>query len=207
MDTLALVEKIEPHRPWASLELQVPNQVHTFFPLAMITEVGNGVRTLFWTDRWLSGQRLADLAASLFAAIPRRKRQQHMVETTLQNHAWVSYIQGALTIDIIVDYIQLWELINELQRLYEVEDAHKWRLDSAGQYSSKSAYNNLFLGAMLFVSCERIWKSWAPPKCNMLMWLVAHKRCWTTDRLARRVLDHLKNARCATKKMRPLITY
>jgi hypothetical protein len=66
-----------------------------------------------------------------------------------------------------------------------VDDAHKWRLDSGGQYSSKSAYDNLHLGATLFLPCERIWKSWAPPNCKMFMWLVAHKRCWTADRLAR----------------------
>jgi hypothetical protein len=173
------------------LEVQVPDQVCAFFTVDMITEVGNGAGTLFWTDRWLRGQRLADLAP-LFAAILQRKRQQRMVETALQNHAWVSDIQGNLTIDIIVDYIQLWGLINELQLLPEVDDAHKWRLDSAGQYSSKSAYNNLFLGATMFVPCERISKSWAPPKCKMLMWLVAHKRCWTADHFARHGLDHPK---------------
>jgi hypothetical protein len=73
------LKKIEPHRPWASLEVQVPDQVRTFFTVAMITEVGNEAGTVFWNDRWLSGQRLADLAPSLFAAIPQRKRQQHTV--------------------------------------------------------------------------------------------------------------------------------
>jgi hypothetical protein len=35
---------------------------------------------------------------------------------------------------------------------------------------------------------EKIWKSWAPPKCRFFMWLVAHNKCWTADRLARRGL-------------------
>jgi hypothetical protein len=52
------------------------------------------------------------------------------------------------------------------------------------------AYDNLLLGATLFLPCERIWKSWAPPKCKMFMWLVAHKRCWTADCLAWRGLFH-----------------
>jgi hypothetical protein len=115
-----------------------------------------------------------------------------MVETALQNHAWVSDIQGSLTIDIIVDYIQVWELINEPQLLPKVVDAHRWRLDSTRQYSSKLAYDNLFLGATLFHPCERILKFWAPSKYKMFMWLVAHKRCWTADRLAQRGLDHPK---------------
>jgi hypothetical protein len=148
------LKKTEPHRPWASLEVQVPDQVRALFAVATITEVGNGAGTMFWKDRWLHGQQLADLGPSLFAAIPQRKRQQHTVETALQNHAWVSDIRGSLTIDIIVDYIQVWELINELQLLPEVVDAHRWRLDSTGQYSSKSAYDNLFLGATLFLVRE-----------------------------------------------------
>ena len=37
---------------------------------------------------------------------------------------------------------------------------------------------------------ERIWKSWAPGKCKFFLWLVAHDKCWTTDRLARRGLPH-----------------
>jgi hypothetical protein len=32
--------------------------------------------------------------------------------------------------------------------------------------------------------------TWAPPKCKFFMWLVAHKRCWSADRLARRGLPH-----------------
>jgi hypothetical protein len=41
-----------------------------------------------------------------------------------------------------------------------------------------------------FEHFERIWKSWAPTKCRYFVWLVAHKKCWTADRLARRGPDH-----------------
>jgi hypothetical protein len=34
------------------------------------------------------------------------------------------------------------------------------------------------------------WKTWAPPKCKLFMWLDAHKRCWTSDNLAQRGLPH-----------------
>jgi hypothetical protein len=37
---------------------------------------------------------------------------------------------------------------------------------------------------------RRIWKSWAPGKCQFFIWLVAHDCCWTADRLARRNLLH-----------------
>jgi hypothetical protein len=46
------------------------------------------------------------------------------------------------------------------------------------------------MGATLFKPCDRIWKTWAPPKCRIFLWLVSHKRCWTADRLERHGLPH-----------------
>jgi hypothetical protein len=60
--------------------------------------------------------------------------------------------------------IQVCDLLLEVQLQPEVEDTHKWRLVASGQYSVKSSYESLFLGATLFERCEGIWKSWAPPK-------------------------------------------
>ena len=72
--------------------------------------------------------------------------------------------------------------------LQPVDDSHVWRLSTNRKYSAKSAYEGMFLGAIPFRPWEMIWKSWAPGKCRFFMWLVAHKRCWTVDRLARRGL-------------------
>jgi hypothetical protein len=66
------LKKTEPHRPWASLPIQIPDQVNSF-SVAVVSEVGNGNRTLFWTDRWIHGQCIADLAPRLLEAIPKRR--------------------------------------------------------------------------------------------------------------------------------------
>jgi hypothetical protein len=42
----------------------------------------------------------------------------------------------------------------------------------------------------MFKPYEMIWKSWAPPKCQLFLWFAAHKRCWTSDRLVKRGLPH-----------------
>jgi hypothetical protein len=55
------------------LEVQVLDQVHAFFAVAMISEVWNGAGTLFWTDWWLHEQQLADLAPSLL--LPSREEK------------------------------------------------------------------------------------------------------------------------------------
>jgi hypothetical protein len=71
-----------------------------------------------------------------------------------------------------------------------VSDTHLWRLSASDQYSTRSAYKALFQGATLFQLAERVWKTWAPGKCKFFMWLVEHNRCWTSNRLAKRSMDH-----------------
>jgi hypothetical protein len=43
-----------------------------FFSIAVHAEVGNGALILFWTNQWMHGQCIADLAPRLFAAIPKK---------------------------------------------------------------------------------------------------------------------------------------
>jgi hypothetical protein len=45
-------------------------------------------------------------------------------------------------------------------------------------------------GITIFELWKRIWKTWAPNKCKMFMWLAVRNRCWTSDRRARRGLPH-----------------
>jgi len=181
------LKKTEPHRP---LPIHVPEQVRAFFKVAVYSEVGDGTKTLFWTDRWLHGHCIADLAPRLFAIIPKRRIKQRTVQHALTNQSWISDIKGAITVGVIIDYLHLWDVLSDFFLQPDVEDRHIWRFSSDGQYSAKTAYKGFFVGTTSFEPCERIWKTWAPPKCRFFVWLVAHNRCWTADRLARRGLPH-----------------
>jgi hypothetical protein len=161
-----------------------------FFAVAIYSEVGDGTTTLFWTDRWIHGQSIADLATRLLATIIARRRKKRTVQEALNNHAWILDIRGALTVWVLIEYLHIWEILYDFQLQPYSEDKHIWRLTTDGKYSGKSAYEGLFLGSTLFGPCDKIWKTWAPPKCRFFMWLVAHKRCWIADRLARRNLPH-----------------
>ena len=108
----------------------------------------------------------------------------------LDNRKWVSDIRGALTVTVLTEYIHLWELLSTVMLQQDVEDSHIWQFSTCDQYTTRSAYKALFIGSVQFKSWERIWKSWAPGKCKFFMWIVAHKRCWTADRLARKGLPH-----------------
>lgn len=61
---------------------------------------------------------------------------------------------------------------------------------SVRAYSARSAYDALMQSSLFFEPWERIWKLWVPPKCAFFMWLAAHNRCWTSDRLERTNLPH-----------------
>jgi hypothetical protein len=74
------LQKTEPHRPWSSLSIQVPDQVRAFFAMAITSEVENGEHVLFWTDRWLQGQKISDLAPHLFAVVPPARKKRTVKE-------------------------------------------------------------------------------------------------------------------------------
>jgi hypothetical protein len=65
-----------------------------------------------------------------------------------------------------------------------------FRLAANGKYSAKAVYKCFFLGSVQFEPAERIWKAWAPAKCNFFLWLAALRKCWTADRLRKRGMDH-----------------
>ena len=65
--------------------------------------------------------------------------KQRTVQEAFTNRAWVSDIQGALTVGVIVEYLPLWNLLNGLELQTEVEDSYVWRMDAGGQYSAQSA--------------------------------------------------------------------
>ena len=115
---------------------------------------------------------------------------RYALAEALSDGSWITDIKGALTLQVLTEYLQLWDLLSNFQLQPDVEDVHIWQFSASGQYSTKSAYEALFIGATGFRPWERIWRSWAPGKCKFFMWTVAHNRCWTADRLARRGLPH-----------------
>jgi hypothetical protein len=77
--------------------------------------------------------------------------------------------------------------------LTQETDRHVWLHTSYRQFTSKSCYKAFFMGSITFEPWKRLWKSWAPPKCKYFLWLAIRNKCWTSDRLERRGLDHPKS--------------
>ena len=103
--------------------------------------------------------------------------KKRTVHDALVENRWIFDIRGALTINVLIEYLRLWEKLSGFKLQAEVDDTHIWQFSASGHYSSKTAYEALFTGAIQFKPRKRIWKSWSPGKCKFFMWTVAHKKC------------------------------
>jgi hypothetical protein len=95
--------------------------------------VGNDKNTFFWTDRWLHGQSLDKLVPHLFGPSPSRGKKQ-TVSDALTDLRWVADIRGALTVAVLTEYLDLWDLLAEVVLQPEIEDSHIWQFTQTGQY-------------------------------------------------------------------------
>jgi hypothetical protein len=86
----------------------------SFFSTGLVSKVGNGAHTLFWTDKWFLGQNVCSLAPKLFAIIPKRIANKRTVLEALSNRKWISDIKGAMSVGVIVEDLNLWELLSEI---------------------------------------------------------------------------------------------
>ena len=71
--------------------------------------------------------------------------------------------------EVLLEYLQLWELLEGLELQPEVEDTHIWQFSTSGNFSTKSAYEAFCIGSIQFKSWERIWKSWGPWQMQILL--------------------------------------
>jgi hypothetical protein len=70
------------------------------------------------------------------------------------------------------------------------EDSHSWSFETSGVFITKSVYRAFFHGSINFEPWRWIWKTWAPLKCEVFLWLAVWDSFWTTNHLAKQNLPH-----------------
>jgi hypothetical protein len=160
-------------------------QVLDMFHASVSVELGNGRRCYFWTDRWLQGSSIKELAPNLFKAVSNVARRRRLVAEGIPENKWVSDIVGALTLEVLHEFLVIWDLVQDVNLIAEREDAFIWKWTSSKIYSASSAYNAFFHGRTALLGAPTLWKTKAPHKCKFFGWSVLHARCWTSARLHR----------------------
>ena len=129
-----------------SLPAKHEKSIAAAFKSATESAIGDGESTLFWVDRWLSGQCIRQIAPALFRAVPRSKRSKTVASAL--PHAWARDITGAPTLQVLVEYLNVWDLVESVVLQPGSADKLIWRWSSDGVYSATSAYRALFLGVL-----------------------------------------------------------
>lgn len=88
----------------------------------------------------------------------------------------------------VIEYLELWNIMNAVI-LSDQPDKLVWQWSPDGKYSAKSAYAMLHSGAATFRGHKLIWKTWAPLRIKIFLWLSFKRKHWTADRRACHGLD------------------
>ena len=72
------------------------------------------VSAKFQTSEQGHGLRVADLAPQDFALVPKRRANKRTVKDALNNHSWIYDIQGAITVGVIAEFLDLWDILSEV---------------------------------------------------------------------------------------------
>jgi hypothetical protein len=100
--------------------------MNIFYAATTIT-FGNGRKTTFWHAPWLDGRAPKDIAPKIFEA---SKCNKWTVAKALQEDSWIVKIklENSATWEHIVQFVELWTLINNVHLEIEVEDSIVWKL-------------------------------------------------------------------------------
>jgi hypothetical protein len=92
------LEKTDPNRPWQSLNILVQQHVKELFAKSLISIIGNGVSTLFWTDNWMHGEAIRDIAPEVAAKVGKRALSSTTGAHALDNSRWVNDIRALTSV-------------------------------------------------------------------------------------------------------------
>jgi hypothetical protein len=183
-------------RPWQGLPRWKDELARGVFDSLVKIKVGKGDRVLFWTDRWMDGYCVKDLAPLVLNLVNTRRRNTRTVQEALHNDFWTTDIRGDLPPDGYLQYVQLCLIVLDLNQTRDPEgqDVFSWPCDASGIFSASSTYSRLCEGGIRFAAADGIWKPWAPSKCKIFTWLAVQYRVWTTERRARHGLQAVASA-------------
>jgi hypothetical protein len=90
----------------------------------VVTEIGDVSNTLFWEDRWIAGQRIRDIAPTIVNMVPNKWIKKRTVNDALQNESWIHDIWGQVMMQMLSNFLSLWDLLSGTILQQGVHDTH-----------------------------------------------------------------------------------
>lgn len=125
----------------------------------------------------------------MYARVRNRVKATRMVCQAVQTGEWARDVGPEMTPPELHEYFSLSNQISAVQLHPGTTDC-KWSWEADVLFSTKSAYGAKFWGKEVMPTADFTWRSKAPLQCRIFAWLALQNRCWTSDWLARRGLDH-----------------
>jgi hypothetical protein len=153
--------RTEAQRLWTPLPLRTENIVKAMLQIYVSVQVGDGGKALFWSDRWLGGSCVADLAPLVVAAVRPHVRKRLLIMEGLQDDQWILDIVGSLSVPALAQYIAFWDCVQHIH-LNNEPDRFIWKWITNQQYSASSAYRAFFHGQCGIAGAKELSKVRAP---------------------------------------------
>jgi hypothetical protein len=173
---------------WAALPQRLEKNVASMFQASMTVAIGDGASAKFWTDSWLPIGPLSLTAPNLFNAISRSGRARTVKDALLQRR-WARDISGATTMQVLSEFVGVWETLEEVILNPTVADRFIWKWMASDNYTASSAYRSFFIGRTTQMGAKELWKANAPLRVKFFLWLALHGRLWTAERRRRHRLQ------------------
>jgi hypothetical protein len=159
-------------KSWHGLPLPIDARVEPYSMLpwysALVTAIG-------------SSSRLCDCTRALFAVCTRRKlsvKERKLCQTQTD-------LRKFLRLAAIVQFVELWELMDQVHLTPDVEDAVTWRWTDDGVFTVALHMPFSWKAAREQGTTHNklIWKSDATLRCKVFSWLAVLGRCLKADNL------------------------
>jgi hypothetical protein len=176
------LRRTDPSRPWQGLPPLIDAKARDVFDSLVQIKIGNGLRTLFWRDRWIDGRSAGDIAPSMIKKVKTRAYNARSVSAGLADSRWITDIEGVLTGPEASECITLWLAVQSVDRDMEAEDQFCWPWSRTGVYTARSTYKLLTQEQHQHPLGQAIWKNRGTPKSKLFVWLAQQDRIWSSGR-------------------------
>jgi hypothetical protein len=71
---------------------------------------------------------MAEIAPNLFKTVQKRIAKRRTAAQALHNRSWVQDTKGAHTVEVLLDYLHIWDIVDGIILHLEILDRFSWKL-------------------------------------------------------------------------------